>query len=128
MHAFLWIAVGGALGSVARHGVSVAFIERLSSHAAMWATLAVNISGSLLIGFIATLWHPESGMHPSMRLFLTVGICGGYTTFSAFSLQTLELIRVGNWLMAGGNVFFSVCGTLLAVVVGHKLALFFQGT
>ena len=130
MHAFIWIAIGGALGSVARHGVSVAFIERLSSNAAMWATLAVNISGSLLIGFVATLGQPEGGFlqHPNMRLFLMVGICGGYTTFSAFSLQTLELIRMGDWLMAGGNVLLSVCGTVLAVAVGHKLALLFQGT
>jgi len=129
MHAFIWIAIGGALGSVARHGISVAFIERFSnSIAAVWATLAVNVSGSLLIGFFATLGHPEGGFlqHPNARLFLTVGLCGGYTTFSAFSLQTLELIRSGDWLMAGGNVLLSVCGTVLAVAAGHKLALFFQ--
>ena len=126
MHSFIWIAIGGALGSVARHGVSVAFIERFSHNAAVWATLAVNISGSLLIGFVATLGDPE--LHPNARLFLTVGICGGYTTFSAFSFQTLQLIRTGDWLMAGGNVLLSVVGTLLAVALGHKLALLFQGT
>ena len=129
MHAFIWIAIGGALGSVARHGVSVAFIERVAhGAAAVWATLAVNVSGSLLIGFVATLGHPQGSLlqHSPARLFLTVGLCGGYTTFSAFSLQTLELIRAENWLLAGGNILLSVFGTLLAVFIGHKLALFFQ--
>ena len=67
------------------------------------------------------------GSSPTLRQFLVVGICGGYTTFSAFSVQTLDLMRVGNWLAATGNVLASVLVCLVAVWLGHLLGLAFRG-
>src|SRR5215472_2671458 len=84
-----------------------------------------NVSGSFVIGFFAALTGPDGRLmvSPDARLFVTVGICGGYTTFSSFSLQTLNLVRDGALLEAGGNIAASVVGCLLAVWVGYAVAL-----
>ena len=93
-----WSAVGGALGSLARYWIAELFAA-LGVVAFPWATLVANVSGSLLIGVIAALTGPDSRMlvAPESRLFWMVGICGGYTTFSSFSLQTLTLAQAGDW-------------------------------
>jgi fluoride exporter len=121
---YLWVALGGALGSVARHALSGLIAFRWGG-SFPWGTLVVNITGSLLIGFLATLTAPEGRwLAPSgARVFLMAGICGGYTTFSSFSLQTLNLIENGQWLSALGNAVASVVLCLLAVWLGHILAL-----
>ncbi|MBI1841046.1 MAG: fluoride efflux transporter CrcB [Verrucomicrobia bacterium] len=120
---YLWVAFGGALGSVARFWAA-GFVSRYAGDAFPWGTLAVNITGSFLIGLFATLTAPDGRwtMSPSFRTFFMVGICGGYTTFSAFSLQTLNLIRSGAWLQAGLNSVLSVVLCLLAVGLGCLLA------
>jgi CrcB protein len=89
-----------------------------------WGTIAVNVIGSFIIGFFATFTGPDGRMLvPSLaRQFVMIGFCGGYTTFSSFSLQTLALMRDGQWLEAGGNVALSVALCLIAVVAGHILA------
>jgi len=123
---YLWVALGGALGSVARYWMGVR-ITVLTGLAFPWATILINILGSLVIGFLVTLTGPE-GRVPApldVRAFLLVGICGGFTTFSAFSLQTLDLARSGRLLLAGANIVLSVVLCLVAVALGHWLARLF---
>lgn len=120
MLTYLWIAIGGALGSVARYACS-----SLAAHAVgetfPWGTLAVNILGSFVIGFFATLTGPDGRwiLPPDARLFVTVGICGGFTTFSSFSLQTLNLVRGGELVAAFGNIAGSVILCLASVWLGY---------
>ncbi len=124
MLTYFWIAIGGALGSVARYAFS-GIIARQFGETFPWGTLLVNVTGSFVIGFIAALASPEGRMDSRSRTFATqflmIGICGGYTTFSSFSLQTLNLIRDREWLYAGGNVIFSVVLCMVAVWLGYLL-------
>lgn len=119
-----WVALGGALGSVARYWFS-GIIARFMGETFPWGTLLVNVSGSLLIGFIATVSGTDGRflIPPEARQFMMVGILGGYTTFSSFSLQTLTLARDGEWLLAGANIIGSMVLCLIAVWVGHMLAV-----
>jgi CrcB protein len=89
-----------------------------------WNTLLVNVTGSFAIGLFASLTGPEGRwmVNTTGRQFFMIGICGGYTTFSSFSLQTLDLMRENQWLYAGANVLFSVLTCLVAVWLGHLLA------
>jgi fluoride exporter len=120
---YLWIALGSALGGVARYGAS-SLIAGWFGQTFPWGTLLVNISGSFVIGFFASLTGPDGRVMvaPDMRQFFMVGICGGYTTFSSFSLQTLTLMRAGDWVGAIGNAVFSVLLCLVAVAFGTWLA------
>jgi CrcB protein len=124
MATYVLIALGGALGSVARFWISSLVIERYGQTFPL-GTLLVNMSGSLAIGFLAALAEPggRRQIGPSGRLFLMSGICGGYTTFSSFSLQTLELIRAGEWMKAVTNSVGSVVLCLVAVWLGYALGL-----
>jgi CrcB protein len=90
------VAIGGALGSLARFWVGAA-MALLTGPRFPWGTLLINVLGSFIIGLVAglTLTPTRMAMHPDLRIFLMVGICGGFTTFSAFSLQTLELMQSG---------------------------------
>lgn len=119
MITYLWIALGGALGSMARYGVSRLFSFWIGE-TFPWGTLVVNVTGSFLIGLFAVLSGPDGRamVAPDMRQFVLVGICGGYTTFSSFSLQTLALIRDGDMVEAGGNVLLSVVLCLVFVWLG----------
>jgi len=118
------VAIGGALGSVARFWFSGLIAER-SVGAFPWGTLAVNVTGSLIIGFFNALANPDGRLFvsPGVRQFVMVGICGGYTTFSSFSLQTLNLARDREWLYAGGNILCSVSLCLIAVWLGYMLGM-----
>jgi len=122
--AYLWVAIGGALGSMARYGVS-GLVSAMAGGVFPYGTLVVNVTGAILIGFLATLSGPESRFFiPAYgRLFLMTGICGGYTTFSTFSLETANLLRDGEWGAALANVGCSVVLCLLAIWVGHLGAL-----
>jgi CrcB protein len=119
--AWTWLAVaaGGALGSVARFWLAAAMTE-LTGPRFPWGTLLINVVGSFVIGLVAalTLTPERVGMHPDLRIFLMVGICGGFTTFSAFSLQTLELLQTGDVWPAAGYVLGSVALCLGAVWCG----------
>jgi fluoride exporter len=117
----LWIALGGALGSVSRYWLATAFDLVLRSDFP-WATVAANITGSFVIGLVAAL-----PMDLQWRQFLMIGVLGGYTTFSAFSLQTLVLAQAGEWPKAAANVVASVVLCLVAVWLGHALAGGFKG-
>ena len=115
--ALLWIALGGAVGSVARALVALSLPARFP-----WATLVVNVAGSLLIGWLmARLGPAESGPTAALRNLLAVGFCGGFTTFSTFSWQTLEQMQKGQWSAAAANVLLSVTLCLLAVWLGWRM-------
>jgi CrcB protein len=121
---YLWIAIGSGLGGMARYGCSNLAVNWLGERHAWPATLAINVLGSFVIGLFAVLSGPGGriGASSDMRLFVMVGICGGYTTFSSFSLQTLNLIRGGDMVGAGLNIGGSVVLCLLAVWLGFLAA------
>jgi CrcB protein len=123
MQLYLLIALGGALGSVMRFFLS-GVVATHWGETFPWGTLAINVTGSFAIGFFSTLTGPDGRwfVPTEGRQFFMTGICGGYTTFSSFSLQTLALANDGEWLRAGGNVVGSVALCLVAVWLGHLLA------
>lgn len=122
MRNVLLVAVGGALGSVLRWGVS-GVVQRWSSGPFPWGTLAVNLAGSLAIGLVGGLALERALIPPPTRLFVIVGLLGGFTTYSAFSFETLALLRDGQWTSALGYVLGSVAGGLAAAFAGHALAM-----
>lgn len=119
---YFWVALGGALGSAARFWISNLAAARWGE-TFPWGTLLINVSGSFLIGILAghstatDSWFASD----SARKFLMVGICGGYTTFSAFSLQTLTLAQKEQWLSAGLYILASVALCLVATWLGYLL-------
>ena len=119
----LWITLGSAVGGVARYWASN-LVTLWLGEAFPWGTLLVNISGSFVIGLFATLSGPDGRMitTPDARQFVMVGVCGGYTTFSSFSLQTLTLMQAGDSGRAALNVIGSVALCLAAVWLGHVAA------
>jgi CrcB protein len=121
---YIWLAIGGALGTVARFWCS-GVAARLIGETFPWGTVVVNVVGSFIIGFAATALGPDGRMFvgTTARQFTMVGFCGGYTTFSSFSLQTLNLMNDGEWLYAVSNVGLSVALCLIAVWAGHVLAM-----
>jgi len=121
---YFWIAIGGALGSVSRFWVS-GLVARRMGEIFPFGTLAVNITGCFIIGFFATLTDANGRflVSPTFRQFFMVGVCGGYTTFSSFSLQTLNLARDGEWLAASLNAVLSLVACLFAVWAGHLAAM-----
>jgi CrcB protein len=124
MITYLWIAIGGALGSVGRFWLSGLVANRFGE-TFPWGTLVINVTGSFVIGIIGALASPEGRMDSQSRAFATqflmIGICGGYTTFSSFSWQTLRLLQDREWLYAGGNVILSVTLCMIAVWLGYAL-------
>ncbi|MGA2788506.1 MAG: fluoride efflux transporter CrcB [Verrucomicrobiota bacterium] len=122
---YFWVALGGALGSVSRYWLNGLISSTRFGETFPWGTLAINVTGSFVIGVIGAFTIPEGRMDSQSRAFATqflmYGICGGYTTFSSFSLQTLNLLRDREWLYAGGNVVLSVVLCLAAVWLGWML-------
>lgn len=117
MGAYLAVAIGGALGSVARLWL-VEVTARLLGPELPWGTLAVNVLGSLVIGIAAAV-TPAHWPMPELRPFVMAGLCGGFTTFSAFSLQTLELVQTGQPAWALAYVLGSVVLCLVATWLGY---------
>ncbi len=121
------VMLGGALGTLARFLLSALMLP--VSRDVPWGTIAINCTGSFLIGLVGTLTL-ATGRHPmpeALRLFVMVGFCGGYTTFSSFSLQTLDLLRAGALGRAALNIGVSVLFCPAAVAAGHFLAAHLNG-
>ncbi|MBB6013200.1 fluoride efflux transporter CrcB [Aquamicrobium sp. NLF2-7] len=122
----LAVAFGGAFGSLARYLVSV--VAQPISGSLPWGTIIINIAGSFIIGLFGTLTLAQ-GRFPvseNVRLLVMVGICGGFTTFSSFSLQTLDLMRSGAMGRAAVNIVASVVLCVGAVALGHFTATYFN--
>jgi len=123
MGMYLLVALGGAIGTIARYFAS-GVTARLIGETFPWGTLFVNVTGSFIIGFFAALTGPDGRFYvgSSGRQFVMTGICGGFTTFSSFSLQTLNLMNDGEWFRAGANMGISLVLCLLAVWAGFITA------
>ena len=123
----LWIAAGGALGTLVRFWINLLVTAR-AGEAMPWGTIGINVSGSFIIGLIAALTEPGGRLmlSPELRLFLIVGFCGGYTTFSSFSLLTFALLQAGELSRAAANVLGSVVMCLLAVWLGYSVPSLFS--
>lgn len=123
MYLSLLVAIGSAIGGVARYGLST-LIAAAFGDAFPWGTLIVNVSGCLVIGLFAALTAPDGRLFVPghWRQFFMTGVCGGYTTFSSFSLQMLELAEKGQWWAAGANLFGSVAFCMVGVWSGFFLA------
>jgi CrcB protein len=123
MNLYLWVAFGSAIGGALRYALSR---EMLPQHSATfpWSTVLINVIGSFVIGFFGTLTVPGSRFQvpDSVRIFVMIGLCGGFTTFSAFSMETHDLLRTGAWVKALLNMGLSVLLCLGAVALGHVLA------
>lgn len=125
---YLCVAIGGALGSMARFWVG-GFVAAWLGPSYPWGTIFINIVGSFVIGCYSFLSSPLGAAPASLnaRAFVLVGLCGGYTTFSAFSLQTLELAQQERYWGAAGNVVISIVACLIAVWAGVVFARAFGG-
>jgi len=115
--------LGGAIGSALRYAISVAVATRVGEFFP-WGTVIINILGSFVIGLFVGLTGPDGPLlvAPIWRAFVAIGICGGFTTFSSFSLQTMQLVQNGEWLWAAANILLSVVLCLLATAGGLALA------
>ena len=122
--AYLAVGIGSALGGVGRFWIAGWMGQRFGD-AFPWGTILVNVTGSLLIGLLAAFAGTEGRPHPKLSplaaQFFMIGICGGYTTFSSFSLQTLKLLQAGSLVQAGANVVVSVVVCLIGVWAGYAL-------
>ena len=122
----LVVILGGAIGTFLRYAVSILALP--ISRDLPWGTIVINITGSFVIGLFGTLTL-AAGRFPvseNIRLFVMIGLCGGYTTFSSFSLQTLDLLRGGATVRALLNVGLSVVLCIVAVTAGHLIASYFN--
>lgn len=117
----LAVAIGGAVGSVLRYWMST-WVYALAGRGFPWGTFAVNVFGSLLIGFIATLMLERMEVSPALRAGILIGVLGGFTTFSTFSLETLNLIEQGDFIKAILNAVVSVLACVGAAWLGLLIA------
>jgi CrcB protein len=126
---YFWVGLGGALGSVGRYWMAVA-VTLITGPAFPWGTILINVLGSFVIGFFSNLTGTGGTLivPTDARAFVMVGICGGFTTFSSFSLQTLDLAREGRWFPALANIVMSVLFCLAAVIAGYAAAAWINGS
>jgi CrcB protein len=121
---FLLICLGGAVGTGARYGVQILSTRWFGSDFP-YGTLAVNVSGSFLIGLINQVAFTTQFIPPTVRVMLTIGVMGGFTTYSSFSFETLELVNGGAWLGAGVNIVLNTALCLAACGLGLYLGRVF---
>lgn len=117
MSGFLWVGLGGALGAMARYSLGLLF----AAHSFPWTTLTINIVGSFIIGAVWSVCGEQNWFLQWGKLFLIVGLLGGFTTFSAFSLETLQLFNSGRLAAAGGYIVASIGLCLLGVWLGSRV-------
>jgi fluoride exporter len=121
---YLWVALGAAIGGAFRYWCYGA-AARLGAELFPWGTLFVNVSGSAVLGFFATLSGPDGRLlvGADTRVFVMAGLCGGFTTYSTFSLETLRLMQDRQWLHASLNIAGTLALCLAGVWLGHLLAV-----
>lgn len=121
---YWYIAVGGAVGSVARYALSAA-VQQRAAGVFPWGTLLINVTGSLLIGFATQYFSESAALSSETRALLTTGLLGGYTTFSAFSYETVRLVEDGNYraaaLYVGASVLLSIVAATLGIAAAREL-------
>jgi fluoride exporter len=127
----LWyVALGSALGGVARYLLG-GWVQRAAGGVFPWGTLAVNLSGSFLLGLISRYAIESAGVSAEVRTLLTIGFCGGYTTFSTFSWETTRLLEDGDWPRAGlyavASVTLALAGTLGGIAAARQLLVLRRG-
>lgn len=120
MMAWLYVGLGGALGAMLRYGAGVQ-ITRWLGAGFPYATLSINIIGSLAMGMLVGYLARLSSPHESLHLFVAVGLLGGFTTFSAFSLDAMSLLQRGDWGAALVYILLSVVASIAALVIGLLL-------
>lgn len=121
------VALGGALGSVARYMLSLA-IQNATGSSFPLGTLIVNVTGAAILGFLMQLFVMRTASTPAFHVMLTAGFCGGYTTFSTFSYETIRLIEQGAWRNASAYVIASVLLSLGGVLLGVRIASMTRST
>ena len=117
----LYVALGSAIGGVSRYLLG-GLVQRMLDTTFPAGTLLVNVTGSFLLGAITRYALETPSLTPEVRAFLTIGVCGGYTTFSTFSYETMALLEDGEWARAGGYITASVILSLIATFLGFALA------
>ena len=117
MNQYLWVFLGGGSGSVLRHFISLACLQYFNSHGQLWALGSVNILGAFAAGIVSTQFHSDA----SMKLLLLTGFLGGFTTFSAFSLEVYRYIEKGDYGISFLFILLTFIGSILGVWLGHKL-------
>ena len=124
MQAFLLVFLGAGIGGSLRHGVNLLALRHAGSDFP-YGTLIINVAGSFVMGILAAWFASKAGASTEqpVKLFLMTGVLGGFTTFSSFSLQTLNLLREHAWWQAGSNVLLSVTLCLIAVAIGFWSAV-----
>lgn len=119
-----YVALGSAIGGVARYLLG-GFIQERAGTVFPVQTLAINVTGSFLLGLIQRFALDSTAISPEARAFLTIGVCGGYTTFSTFSLEAVRLMEDGDWRRAGlyvaGSVILSIAAALLGIAAARQL-------
>jgi CrcB protein len=120
MMAWLLVALGGGLGACARYALSGLILPYTVQAKFPWPTFTVNVLGCFLAGLLFAIAEKYNVFSPNLRLFLFTGVLGGFTTFSAFGIETFYLLRRGDYLIAGAYVLFSVLFGLSALFLAHK--------
>ncbi|WP_437931042.1 fluoride efflux transporter CrcB [Sorangium sp. So ce291] len=121
MDRWFWIGLGGAAGTLARYGLSTWCQQRFGA-AFPYGTLAVNVIGSFLLGVILQVAATTELLSPTLRLGLSTGVMGGFTTYSSFNYETIKLVEDRAWTLGALNVLVTVAGCLIAGVLGMAVA------
>jgi len=118
---YLWISLGAVLGANLRYFLT-RIITRFSDAAIPWGTLAINVTGSLILGFFL-VWTTERVLaNPLWRLLVAIGFCGSYTTFSSFAFETMGYFQQGHWTLFAANILANNLLCFLSVLAGGMIA------